>query len=244
MSNKEPLYAELARLIVRDIQGGVLPVGSTLPTELELAERHRVSRGTVRAALRMVQDLGLLSRKRKAGTRIERAQQPGEYSPSFSTLEELVQYGEIAKRSIHSVTELVVDLELERSLGLRAGTRWMCFGTSRANPDQPKQLLCWSDVYVEAEAGRKIRKRAHHTDELFCDLVQRATGRVVVEVRQRIRAAGISAEMSQRLGARAGAHALEFTRHYLDQRGAVVAVAVAVHPADRFAYFTTLRRPR
>ncbi len=244
MRNGEPLYAELARQIIRDIQGGVLPVGSSLPKELELAQKHCVSRGTVRAALRMVQDLGLLSRKKKAGTRVECAQHSREYSPSFSTLEELVQYGEIAKRSVHSSAEIVVDLELSRRLGLRAGTRWVHFGTSRANPDRPKQLLCWSDVYVEAEAGKNIRKRAYHTDELFCDLVQRATGRVVVEVRQRIRAVGITAEMSQRLGADEGAHALEFTRHYLDQRGAIVVVAVALHPADRFAYYTTLRRPK
>jgi DNA-binding GntR family transcriptional regulator len=238
----EPRYAELARQLVHDISAGILPAGASLPGEFQLAEQHGVSRGTVRAALRMVQDLGLVSRKKRAGTRVERSPVRREYSPAISTIAELAQYGEIAKRTVHWSREVLVDRALSRRLGLPVGTRWLHLGTSRAHPDVPRRMICWSDIYVELEAGNKICPLARHSDELVCDLVRRTTGRVAVKVEQRIRAMGVPAKIARRLGTEPGTHALEFTRHYLDQSGALMVVAVAVHPADRFAYFTTLQR--
>ena len=67
----EPRHAELTKALIHDITSGVYPVGSSLPGELELAEKHGVSRGTVRVALMRIQELGLVSRKKRAGTRVE-----------------------------------------------------------------------------------------------------------------------------------------------------------------------------
>ena len=72
----EPRYAALARQIAQDITGGQHPVGSLLPGEIELAEQHGVSRATVRMAMRQLQDMGLISRRKRAGTRVEASQPP------------------------------------------------------------------------------------------------------------------------------------------------------------------------
>jgi GntR family transcriptional regulator len=68
-------------------------VGSLLPTELELSERYGVSRHTIRIALRELQDLGLVSRRKKVGTRVEAIAPTSNYLQSITSIEDLVQFG-------------------------------------------------------------------------------------------------------------------------------------------------------
>lgn len=56
--------------VVWAINSGLLPPGARLPSEIDLARRLDVSTGTVQAALGQVQDLGLIERRRGAGTRV------------------------------------------------------------------------------------------------------------------------------------------------------------------------------
>lgn len=239
----EPRYVALTKLLLNDISSGVYPVGSSLPGELELAEKYGVSRGTVRAALDQIQTLGLISRRKRAGTRVEAAvPRSPEYGPTISTLEELVQYGADAQRVIHSVRNLVIDLDMSDRLGCPPGTRWTEIQTSRMSPVAPAYPLAWSHVYVRAADGARIRNLLRRSQSLICDLICETTGTVVKEVRQTVRAVGVPAELVDKLGAEAGAHALEFVREYYDQSGALFEVAISVQPADRFSYTTVLQR--
>lgn len=61
-------YAQLVTRYRDDIISGALPVGSRLPTEMELAAQHRISRGTVRQALNILVNEGLLERTPGRGT--------------------------------------------------------------------------------------------------------------------------------------------------------------------------------
>lgn len=239
----EPRHAALTKALIKDITAGVYPVGSSLPGELELADKHGVSRGTVRLALARIQELGMVSRRKRAGTRVEAAApRTADYTPRLSTIEELVQYGANTERTIHGTREVVLDLALSAKLGCPPGTRWLHIATSRRNPKDPAHPLSWSDVYVTAEDGTKIRRHLKDAQGLICDIVGRATGRVVKEVRQTIHAVGVPKELASVLGTEPNAHALEFVRQYIDQSDRLFEVVVSVHPADRFAYSTVLQR--
>ncbi|ANN67019.1 GntR family transcriptional regulator [Bordetella bronchialis] len=239
----EPRYAELTRTLVRDIAAGVYPVGGSLPSEIELASKYGVSRGTVRVALDRIQTLGLISRRKRAGTRVEAAEpRATEYGPTISTVEELVQYGADTRRVVHSLRTIVVDMALASRLGLPPGTRWIHIQTSRTNPHSPDYPLAWSHLYVPQEMGTRIRKSMEDQQALVCDLICQATGRVVKEIRQTVRAVGVPATLAETLGTEPGAHALEFVRQYYDQTGQLFEVAVSLHPADRFSYTTVLQR--
>ena len=72
----ETRYAKVARDLVQGIGDGRFSVGSTLPTELELCEQYGASRHTIRAAIRELQELGMVSRRKKAGTRVESTSAP------------------------------------------------------------------------------------------------------------------------------------------------------------------------
>ncbi|MGM2880247.1 GntR family transcriptional regulator, partial [Bacillus cereus group sp. BC57] len=85
-------YAQVARDLSERIASGEYAVGGLLPTELELCERYGVSRHTVRAAIAELQQSGLVSRRKKVGTRVEAAQPHAHYRQALTSLEDLVQF--------------------------------------------------------------------------------------------------------------------------------------------------------
>ncbi|MGY8959472.1 MAG: GntR family transcriptional regulator, partial [Alphaproteobacteria bacterium] len=66
-----PRYQQIANELMAEIGGGLFPVGSMLPTEINLCERFGVSRFTVREALRQLHEKGILSRRRGSGTVVQ-----------------------------------------------------------------------------------------------------------------------------------------------------------------------------
>lgn len=63
-----PLYLQLADYFRRQIEGGALKPGERLMPELEIAEKYGLARGTVRQALALLVNQGLLQRTRGKGT--------------------------------------------------------------------------------------------------------------------------------------------------------------------------------
>ena len=64
----EPLYRQVEKAIRERIASGTWTAGTKIPPEAELCELHRVSRITVRHALRNLVDQGLLERRQGKGT--------------------------------------------------------------------------------------------------------------------------------------------------------------------------------
>ena len=68
MKQKQTAYQKLAQRLRKQIAAGEQAPGSRLPTEMELAEAHGVSRITVRRALQLLEEEGLILRRPKIGT--------------------------------------------------------------------------------------------------------------------------------------------------------------------------------
>lgn len=241
-----PRYQELTGQLLEEIASGTYPVGTSLPGELDLAKRYGVSRGTIRSALDQIQTLGLISRRKRVGTRVESlTPRPPEYMPSISTIDELMQYSANTERAIHSVRHLVADIALAQYLGCEPGTHWMEIQAGRFHATNPERAVTWYHVYVRSADGEKIRRKLRQTQQLICDLICEVNNSYVGEIRQTVRAVGIPESLAHRLAAEPDAHALQFVRQYFDQNGALIEVSVSLQPADRFAYTTVLhRRPQ
>lgn len=63
-----PLYYQLADLLRERISDGSLKPGMTLPSEFDLIEEHNISRGTVREALRLLEQEGMIEKRKGIGT--------------------------------------------------------------------------------------------------------------------------------------------------------------------------------
>lgn len=59
----EPAFRVIARDLERQILAGDLPVGGALPSETSLAGRFGVSRSTIREAIRVMEQIGLIRRE-------------------------------------------------------------------------------------------------------------------------------------------------------------------------------------
>jgi len=238
----KPRYAELAQQMIREIGAGKFAVGTALPSELELSAQYGVSRSTVRSALQVVQDLGLISRRKRAGIRVEAIKPRHAYAQSLSSVEDLVQFAAETERHVQSIEEIVFEPALATQLGYPDRLRWLRVALLRIDPHNPALPICWTDVYLDPAVGTGLRRDLRKSSGLICEMVEEKYGRLVAEIRQEIRAIGVPEPLAKKLGAPAGSHALEIVRHYIDQQGVAFEVTVSVFPADRLTYTLQLRR--
>lgn len=62
------VYRQIARTLVHEIESGAYPVGTEMPSRLELSRRFGVTRATVNRAMEQLEINGLISARRGAGT--------------------------------------------------------------------------------------------------------------------------------------------------------------------------------
>ncbi|CAM4020174.1 GntR family transcriptional regulator [Bordetella tumulicola] len=234
------LYTRISEELAGLIASGVYPVGSLLPAEHTLTEQFDASRHTVRAALRQLQDLGLIARRRGIGTVIIAAKPKAGFSQSLSSLEDLVQLAVRSPRTIKQVQEVVVDVALATYLGVGPGTRWLKFSSTRGVDGQPP--VAWTDLYVDVHY-KGVRKLAReHPDQLVSQLIEEHYGRRIASVEQTISACAIPSAVARELAVPVDSPGLLIRRQYKDQAGTLVEASCSYHPAGRYEFSTTLIR--
>ena len=239
MSN---FYERVARELVQAIGSGRYPVGSRLPTELELCEQFGASRNTVRSALRELSDLGLISRRKKAGTRVESTQTTSGYRHSFDSVDELIQFGARHRREVREIVETTADRALAKKLRCPVGKLWLRISSLRL--DAEGVPVGWTDVYVDPAFSDVADVVRAEPETLISALIESRYGRRIAAIRQEIRGKLIPIALATALKAKSGGAGLEVVRYYDDTAGDTIEVSVSVHPADRFAVMTRLTRER
>lgn len=238
----ETLWAQVARDLTAGITTGRFPIGSLLPTELELCEHYGASRHTVRTAIRQLQDQGLVSRKKKAGTRVEAAAPTSGYRQSLASLEDLIQFGVAHIRTVQETAEVTADASLAAELGCEEGTRWFRISSLRLDGRPGGAPIGWTDVYIDptyADLGDVVRASP---DVLITTLIEQRYGRRSAEIRQDVDAIALPAVRAAALQAEPEAPALRIVRQYLDEKGKVFEISSTIHPAGRFTVSQRLRR--
>lgn len=237
-------YTVLAKDLAEGIATGRYPVGSLLPTEHELCELYEVSRHTVRAAITQLQSQGLVSRRKRVGTRVEAASPRGGYSQSLASVADLVHLAETQIRSIQGVRHFVADIAEAKRLGLQPGGHYFCLSSTRIDRDQAQAPLCWTDVYAEERYADVLALAERHPDELIAALIEKRFGRHIEMIDQQVRAVLLTPELARSLNAEAGMPGLKITRHYRDEDGELVVASETVHPDDRFTLVMQMKREK
>jgi DNA-binding GntR family transcriptional regulator len=236
------LYRQISEDIVKKITAGEHPVGSVLPTEMELMTDYGASRNTVRSALQQLQTMGLISRKRNRGTTVEALPDSvGGFSQSLSSLDGLVTLASTARRTILGSKEVVLDIETARELGCRPGSRWLQISMVRSEPNK-NNPLGWTDAYVDPHYAqvRELAKRS--PDKLLSDLIESRFGRRIESVEQTVHACALTQGLAKQLVASVGSPALRVLRRYRDASSSLVIVTRSWYPEERYSLSTTLVR--
>lgn len=239
---RQPLYAQLAQALKEEIVSGVQPVGSLLPTEDALCERFSVSRHTVREALRLLREDGLVASRQGAGTVVIPSTSLREDIQQVMSINDLVDFGTGMRFTVGSMQLATIDTELAARTGLPVGSEWLELrGYRRSNDNETP--ACWTEYYINrayAAVGRLLQR---HTGPIF-PLIEDLFGVNVTEVQQQISATLISAELAAGLDVSIGSAALEVRRTYKATREEVAQVTINTHPASRFKHSMTMRRMR
>jgi GntR family transcriptional regulator len=118
-----PLYQQIKALILQSLQAAEWKPGESIPSEMDLAARFRVSQGTVRKAIDELAAENLLVRRQGKGTFVATH---AEQHVRYRFLKLIPDSGDLAsegpaQRSVLECKRLRATAEVARALALRAG---------------------------------------------------------------------------------------------------------------------------
>jgi GntR family transcriptional regulator len=237
---KLPLYVQVESALREEIVRGVYPVGSLLPTEDKLCERFSVSRHTVREALRLLREGGLVSSRRGAGTVVIPPVSSGSDIHQVMSINDLVAFATGTRFAIDSVSMVTIDKELAQRTGLADGEQWLEVRGFRCTEERAVPV-CWTEYYIHRDFAAVGRIVQRHTGPVF-PLIEDMFGLSVVKVHQQISATLTPPKLAVGLEVAEGSAALEVRRTYQTADEKVAQVTINTHPADRFQHSMTMRR--
>lgn len=118
-----PLYLQIKGLLLQSLQSGEWRPGESIPSELELAARYRVSQGTVRKAIDELSLENLLVRRQGKGTFVAthaELQVQYRFLKLMPDLEDPITQG-LAQRQIIDCKKMRATADIARALSLRTG---------------------------------------------------------------------------------------------------------------------------
>jgi GntR family transcriptional regulator len=236
---RQPLYISLARTLMQDIDSGRYPLGSLLPTEDVLAERHDVSRHTVRQALRELKAEGVILSRPGIGTKVRARTETARFFSGINSVSDLLQFVDATEMHVISRCEVIADTELADQLHCKPGQAWCEISILRKVP-QHKLPLSYLQVYLRPEYADAVGSDKVFTHPIY-SLVEARYGVRIVEVSQEITAANLTREMAHILKAAESQAAMRITRYYLDHNGSVVEVGIGYYPSGRYTQLSRFR---
>jgi GntR family transcriptional regulator len=235
-----PRYAQVANDLMERIAAGQYPIGSLLPKEVDLSAEYGISRHTMREALRRLDEAGLVSRRRRAGTEVLASLPVPSYRQPINSIDDLLQYGEATEIRVRRQTRVKCNVALAKMLGCEKGREWLRVETIRTRPSD-RRPICHTTVYLNAELD-DIEARVGALSGPISAMIETIYGLRIAEIEQSIQAVSLDAARAKRLRVDPGSPALQAIRRYYDATERLVELAVAVHPGEHFVYITRLRR--
>jgi GntR family transcriptional regulator len=233
-----PIYAEIKRSILQEIDSGIVPEGSRLTPEVELAARFGVSRPTVRQAILELAREGVLARRRGHGTVVlpRRLAYP---------VGRLMNFGEEFASSGSQTSSQVVDLGIvsaDADLAVRLGT---VLGRRVFRLERVR--------YVDERPVARQRSHIVHARVPGIETIDFTTASLYETLRDRyrltiasadevIRASTADASDAEHLGVAAGSPVFRVERRGFTSAGDLVEVVDSVYRSDRYEIRLVLRR--
>jgi DNA-binding GntR family transcriptional regulator len=237
-----PLYRRLAETLLKKIEEGAYKAGDRFPGDKDLSAQYGVSLITVRAALRLLMERGVIGRHAGRGSFVLR-QKPIRAQWGLGSIDELAETGLQAKM-------LIVNRKLTRApkwvaqkyfLSPDAKVFW--FRTVRTN--QGERFLL-NDIYHAPKIGSRIYgldfNLEIHSKKLMIALVEKYCGVRLNNMDQTMGAELASAHVAKQLGIRVGCPILVVDRDYYSSDGNLIQVTRSRYRLDHYHYTINVAR--
>ncbi|GAA4882538.1 GntR family transcriptional regulator [Saccharopolyspora cebuensis] len=239
---RESAYLKLARELRTAILRHDYPDGTRLPTEAELAERHQVSRQTVRRAFQDLVAEGMVHRVPGRGTFA--APREEQYLRQFGSVDDLM--GLSIDTTMQLVAPLRRQVDLDAAGRLRLGSDSVhTLSFLRLHEDVP---FCLTTVYLPPVVGKLVERVPELTEvgaRSRVTIIGLLDGRLddpIAEAEQSITVGRATAALSEHLDCEAGRALLRIDRMYHSSRGVPVELAVSHFLPEHYSYRVRLKR--
>jgi GntR family transcriptional regulator len=229
-----PLYRRLAEVLSEEIANGRPALGDALPAEGDLALRFAASRHTVRAAIDVLHERGLVMRRNGARTRVIAVRPRETFTQSVATLSQLMNYPSDTYRENVGSEHLVADEGLSAVLGCVPGTSWLRIRALRRSPRFARPL-CWNEIYLLPEYARVLKLPDHERTHVY-EQVHRLFGRAVERAQIDMFAGTVSDSIAAPLEVAPGTATLNVVRRYLDRDSKLFEASLTIHPQGRYMF--------
>lgn len=224
-----PLYFQLSQQLEAAIEQGDLRPGALLGNEVELAAHLGLSRPTVRQAIQVLVDKGLLLRRRGVGTQVVHSQvkRPLELSSLYDDLEAA---GQRPATRVIRMTTVPAPTEVAAGLSLTEGSEVLHVERLRLTHGDPIAHLC---NYLPRGLA------TFSADDLEATglyRLLRAAGATLHSAHQTIGARGADEGEARLLEETEGAPLLTMARTTFDATGRAVEYASHVYRASRYSF--------
>ncbi|MFE7719541.1 GntR family transcriptional regulator [Nocardia rhizosphaerihabitans] len=165
--------ADRARRVADILRHQILAgaVEGALPGEQELAAEHDTSRNTVREALALLRDEGLIDRAPKVGTRVAARKYDHGLDALLGLQETLKEHGTV-RNEVRAATHITAPPAVARRLGLAPGDRVVYIERLRFLADLPLSLDL---TYLAPDVGAAVLANDLETTDVFV-LLEQVTG--------------------------------------------------------------------
>ncbi len=232
-SSPVPLYFQVAEQIERAIHDGHLVPGDRIANEVSLADQLGLSRPTMRQAIQMLVDKGMLVRKRGVGTQVVHA--PIRRSVELTSLnDDLKRAGMQPSTAVLSLGSVLADEAIATPLNLAVGTPLWELVRLRSVQDEPLALM---HNYVP-ESLVDLGGADFSAVGLYEHF--RSSGVHLRVAHQTIGARLVDAAEARLLGGRKGDPVLTMERTSYDDQGRAVEYGSHLYRPDLYAFETTL----
>ena len=238
--NTLPQYQEIANTLIREITTGKHPVGRLLPTEAKFCERFSSGRHTVREAMRILADKGLIVRRPGAGTMVIAAELPGLFTHIVESMSQWLRYPSDTYRATVDSGEVVANQKLAALLKCEPEKAWYRISSVR-HSSRMTDPLGWADIYVLPKYAA-VAERSDHGSTPVHKQIEKMFGETVEHANLEISASAIPARMARALKVKSGSPALTVIRRYTGTRSGLFEITVSVHPENRYTYSMDLSR--
>jgi GntR family transcriptional regulator len=222
-------YRDIAAALEDAIRFGRYKLGEKLPTEEELAGEFNVTRLTIRRALSLLNEAGLLDRKPRRGTVVSQSMA----GPSvISPLSQYTSQAERMSTRFLGRTEHRADEALAKLFDVDIESAIVELLFTRERDGQPiahvaMQLPPWVAAFLPPGEIKDARQ----VGRALAD-----AGLVLHRLRQSVGAQNADPELARRLGIAPGNAVLRFTRVKRDRRGRAFQRMVSLFRADLYEY--------
>lgn len=232
-SSRVPLYFQVAEQIERAIISGSIAPGEKLDNEISLAQDLGLSRPTMRQAIQLLVDKGMLVRKRGVGTQVVH----GKISRSVeltSLFDDLSAAGQKPRSDVLELKLIPASEDVAQQLQLTAGDPVWSLERLRFVGDEPLALM---HNYLPADAIDLDEVDLEKTG-LYASM--RESGILMRVARQRIGARRADARDARLLTEKKGAPLLTMQRTTYDNAGRAVEFGQHAYRAELYTFELTL----